>query len=129
MIKTINREACKILRDVMNEALQEVAEKMGVKIEVGNASFTSSNITFKVSVATTNDDGTVNSKEAEAFKTYAFRWGLSPDDLNKTFVSGGKTYKITGASPRASRFPILAERVPDGKGFKFPADTVKRLLA
>jgi len=128
MITRIDRPTCRLLRERINESLQTLADELGVEIEAGNASYSGANATFKLLISTKNTDGTVNSKEAENFKVYAYRWGLSPDDLYKTFDSKGETYKITGASPRASRYPILAERVSDSREFKFPADIIKRLL-
>lgn len=119
MIQSIDRSTCRLLRDKINESLQELAQELGVTIEAGNASFTNSNVTFKVNIATKNEDGSVNTKEAEDFRRYAARYGLKPDDLGREFTSNGKRFKITGAKPRASRYPILAERIPDGKGYKF----------
>jgi len=128
MITQIDRSTCRLLRDKINESLKDLAEELGVNIEAGNASYTNENATVKLKVSTKNIDGTVNSKEADDFKRCASSWGLTPEDLNREFTIHGKTYKIVGANPRASRYPINAKRVSDGKGFKLAAFQVQLAL-
>jgi hypothetical protein len=130
MIQTINRDVIRMLRAELELALAAVGEKHGIKINVGNASFTSSNVTFKVEAAIIGEGGVVINKEAAAFKALAVSYGLLPDDLGKTFTTyaygGGSkapTYEIIGAAPRSFKFPILGKRA-DGKIFKFPPNTV-----
>jgi len=122
MITQIDRSVCRLLRERLDISLKALAEELGVEIEAGNASFNGSNATFKLKISTKNNDGTVNSKEAEDFKMYAFRWGLKPEDLNKEVIINGETYRISGAKPRSSKYPILAEQLTGsraGTTFKF----------
>ena len=39
-----------------------------------------------------------------------------------------QTFRLIGIAPRRPKYPIFAERVPDGQGFKFTADQVALLL-
>ncbi len=114
----------------LEAALATLADELGCQIKVGGATFArdGGNCTFKVELATTNPDGTAETKEVSAFRELATAYGLSPDDLGKTFVSGKQPYVVCGLKPKATRFPILAQRA-DGKVFKFPADSVKMALA
>lgn len=129
-IGIIDRNACKRIRQELEHAIDvqsEVWESYGLKVKVGSARFTSSSVEFKVEVATVAEDGTVASREAREFKTYAPLFGLKAEDLGRKFQAGGRTYTVTGCKPR-SKSSILADR-DDGKRYKFPPETVKALLA
>lgn len=127
-IQSFDKPTLNILRAKLAAALKEVADSTGLKIEVGSCRFNSNIASFKLEVATVGQNGQVNSREAEAFKREAHFFGLQPTDLGRSFRSGGHTYKITGLKPNSPRFPVLATRM-DGKGFKFPSDSVKAFLA
>ena len=130
-ITGIDRSTIKLIRDRIDAALTDLADELGVTIKVGHASYSSSNVTYKVEVATESDDGTANTKDAEAFRLNAKAWGLSPDDLGKTFAvprHPRTIYKIIGARPQSWKYPILAE-TQNGKVYKFPASSVKAALA
>lgn len=62
------------------------------------------------------------------WKAYCKQYGFEPYHLGAIFVLQGTAYKITGIRPSAPRFPIIGERMSDGRGFKFPAATVRTLL-
>jgi hypothetical protein len=122
----IDRDTVRAIRQQINDALAPIGKSLGVTVEVeGSATFTASNINFKVVVAKTTKDGVVLTKEAEAWKRLASMYGLDPEALGKTFTYGGKEYKITGLATRRGRFPVQADRVSDGRGFKFPVEAVK----
>jgi len=85
------------------------------------------NATFKVELATQTDDGEANTRKAAEFKRYAAMYGFKPEHLYAEFNYAGRTYKLTGFSPKASRFPLIVERVPDGKAFKMPLEAAASL--
>lgn len=123
-----DRAKVRDVRERLTQSLEQTAKVMGVAIKVGRATFSDNNITFKVEVAAIGEDGEVQSREAENFKLYAYRYGLKPEDLGKTFQYGRREYTIVGCSPRSYRFPILVKR-EDGVTVKVPGDTVKFALA
>lgn len=127
MTSNINPEVLKKIRDEVNALLKPIGEKYAVKMELGRATYSQNNFTFKLEGSRIGEDGTAATKEAEAFKILAKMFGLEPDDLGKTFRSQGKEFTITGLSPKSSKFPIHAKG-SDGKNYKFPAETVKLLL-
>lgn len=129
---TFNKATVKTLRDDMQRVMNawiaaNPARCDGLKINVGNASFRDTSVTFKVEVATADEDGVIRDKAASDFKMYASMYDLEPTDLGREFSSGGYRYTLTGINPRATRFPINARR-QDGKRFKMPAGTVKLAL-
>lgn len=124
----ITRDLLRDLRPRIEAALAELATETGLHITVGNASFTPSNATFKLEIATTDATGEVQTKETTAFKSLARSYGLEPDDLGKHIRHNGTEYEIQGLAPKSWRFPILARRIRDGKVFKLPAEAVSRQL-
>lgn len=59
---------------------------------------------------------------------YAAGFGLSPEDLGKTFVSKGTTYRIVGLDIGRRAYPVVAERA-DGSPMLFRAAGVVGALA
>ena len=127
----IDRNSLKNMRPLIDAALAELGQELGVKFEIGNARFsrTGDNATFKLEVATIGDDGEVKSKDVENFKKNCYKWGMKPTDLGETFLTyDRKEYKIIGANPRRWKNPILCESLKNGKTFIFPGDAVKAHL-
>lgn len=53
---------------------------------------------------------------------------MSAADYGRQFSTGRELFKITGIDPRRPKYPVSAERIPDGQGFKFTSDQVALLL-
>ena len=116
-------------RTHIDKALAAVGKELGVNIKTGNCRYSSSTFTFKLEGIDLGEDGKAVSKGASDFVMLATSFGLKPEDLGKEFVSRGETFKITGLNLKAKKYPIQAEMLSNGKNYKFPADTVCRLLS
>lgn len=127
-VGVITREGVKAIRNLLDYRLKEVGDDLGMQIKVGNCTYTPTSFTFKLEGAVASKDGTFETKERRDFKANAGFIGLRADDLDATFEARGKKYKIDGYKPRASKYPIMATRIADGKQFKFMLSTVKRGL-
>jgi len=115
------------LRDFNKDALaalEKVASEHGVSLRQGSARFTESNATLKFELSAITSSGEVLKPEVQAFKRSAERFGLHPDDLGGTFIVNKTKYRLTGLKTRRPKLPITADRVYDGRGFKFPASSV-----
>ena len=121
-----DKQSCRDIRLALEQALANVATDLGVKITVGNASYSSSHIVFKLEVAEITKDGVAMTKEATTFTQLASLYGLKPTDLNRTFTWGGKQFTLVGLAPRRSKYPFIGMR-GDGKRFKFGQEIVKLL--
>lgn len=95
-------------------ALQPIAKKYGVVITAGGGSFTPTNATTKLKIATLGDDGVANTPEREAFERYASFHGFSKSLGDQVFYAG-ETWTLEGYRPKAKKFPILAKRASDGE--------------
>lgn len=135
-MKFNNRQAIRGLREEIQRALSKSEFGLEVQrlfgngnfvVEVGKASYDpdGSNITFKLSFATKDAaTGAVMDKEATAFKSGARLFCLDPDWLGRCFTFQGDSYKIEGLAPRSYKFPVVCRKVSNGKGVKFPVETV-----
>jgi len=109
----------------------EIEKRFNIKINVcGGGSFDPTEAgggTFKIE-AVPIVDGTAKPKGQLDFERYADQYGLEPSDFGRTFLSRGREFRISGLVTRRYKMPINAERVSDGKGYMFGADTVCRAL-
>ncbi len=127
-ITSFDRPTLKALRGVLEAALKPVEAQYGISVDVGNASFTPENVTFKVNLAVVGGTGEVMTKEATAFKQLASFYGLDPNFLFKKFTNSNAPndeYKVLGLKTGRGKYPIVAERVRDGKQFKFQESALK----
>jgi hypothetical protein len=121
----ITRDFIRTLSDEVIEELKELANSYNLQVGYRGASFSPTNVTIKVEFATICSDGQAKTKEVSDFEFAACRYGLKPTDIGRKFVgSNGETYKLTGLSTRAHRYPLHAIRIRDGKRFKFPPSLV-----
>lgn len=127
-ITSFDRPTVKALRSVLEDALKTIETQYGISVHVGNASFTPENVTFKVNLAVVGASGQVMTKEATTFKQLASFYGLNPDWLFKKFTNPNAPadeYKVLGLKTGRGKYPIIAERVRDGKQFKFQEAALK----
>lgn len=128
-IERFDRATCREFSMAVEDALQDVAKEFGVNVEMGNGSFQGTSYTLKVVASVIASDGSVLSPDATAFKRMATMYGLREDDLGSIFQSRGEEYVVTGMRPRSRKYPVMVERVKDGKAFKFSAPVVATALA
>jgi len=129
-IKSIDKATAKLLAAKIQEALQDLAEEHGVSIKRGNGTFSpdGNNFTLKLEINMLDESGEVITKEMTDFKDLAHQYGLKPEDLGREFIHNNMTYKVIGLKSRAYKTPILCQRVGTEKIFKFPENSVAKLL-
>jgi len=117
---------CQRLQEEMLKACQEVATRHGLVVEAkeitGMDLRWGFDAAFRVSIPMA--DGTALDPEKLRFEVLAEAFGLSPTDFGRQFSTGREQFRITGIDPRRPKYPISAERIPDGQGFKFTVDQV-----
>jgi len=128
----MDRQKAKNLRVALQSILDEAKDKieaLGVSASLGNASYSSSDCTFKLELADIGEDGVALTKEVSDFQNNAVFYDLKADDLGKEFYSNGSRFKITGCKPRSRKYPILGENTLTGKIYKFTPTAVKMGLS
>ncbi len=121
---------CQRLQAETLRACEVVAARHGLMVEPRDITSVDLrwgfDVTFRVSIPL--PDGTALDPERLRFEALAEAFGLSPADYGRQFSTGREQFRITGIDPRRPKYPVSAERVPDGQGFKFTAEQVTLLL-
>ena len=114
----------------MLKACQDVAARHGLVAEAKKIAGVDLrwgfDLAFRVSIPL--PDGTALDPERLRFEALAEAFGLSATDYGCQFSTSRETFRVVGIDPRRPKYPISAERIPDGQGFKFTADQVALLL-
>jgi len=128
--RNLNPALCAFLQKKMLEACQKIAGEHG--LAVGDRGQTNVDLhfgfdaTFRVAIP--GPDGTIPEPGRLLFEALADGVGLAPEDFGKEFSTGRETFRIVGLDPRRPKYPVSAERVSDGRSFKFTAENVAMLL-
>ena len=121
---------CQRLQREMLKACQDVAARHGLVVEAQDISGVDLrwgfDAAFRVSIPL--PDGTALDPERLRFEALAEAFGLSAADYGRQFSTGRESFRIVGIDPRRPKYPISAERIPDGQGFKFTSDQVALVL-
>lgn len=125
----INRTNLTLLRADLDAAMAQVAAKHNLSITLGSARFSPTTAKINLEVATKTEDGEAQKSTVVAFKTLARTYGLSSEDLGKTFSTNGKVMRITGLNPRSHKYPVTVDCLTDGKKYKISVETTKAGLA
>jgi hypothetical protein len=121
-ITSFDRNTVKNLRSDIDSALAILSKKYGIEISAGNASFTASNVTYKVQAAVKASNGVTMTKEATDFGLYANRV-LPGFKVGQSIDLQGKQYIITGWKARAQKNPVQVSR--DGRSYRVSAEMIK----
>lgn len=121
---------CDRLRRDLLKACQEVAEIHGLIVEGEKLSDIDLRHGFDIGfrVGIPMNDGSLYSTDRALFEVLAEHFGLKPSDYGRAFRSNGESFRITAINPNRPKFPISAERVADGRGYKFAAENVALYL-
>ena len=121
---------CKQLSRDLLGACRKAAESHGLAVEGGELSDIDLrhgfDIRFRVGIPM--PDGSLFSHDKALFEVLAPSFGLDPSDYGRTFKTGGEIFRITAINPNRPKYPISAERLADGRGFKFSTENVAAYL-
>ncbi|HMR36800.1 hypothetical protein [uncultured Paracoccus sp.] len=129
-LRNLTPMLCQRLQAEMLKACETVAARHGLVVEPRDITGVDLrwgfDATFRVSIPL--PDGTALDPERLRFEALAEAFGLSPADYGREFTTGRERFRISGIEPRRPKYPVSAERIPDGQGFKFTAEQVALLL-
>jgi len=129
-ITEINHPECERIRDAVDAALKETGERLGMTFRAGNMSYDPDglSVTIKLAGSVDGEDGEAVDPMVQEFKRHCDQFDLRPDHLGKEIKLEGTTFRIVGLKPRSPKFPIIGQRVSDGKRFKLPLKGVQIVL-
>lgn len=128
----LDRAAVKAMIPELEKQVKLLALSMGMEGQVeGNFKFDPSSVSFKVKLVLKKVGFPSQEKVWEdGWNTLCRQHGsLNYALLGQTFPLKDHQYKVVGAKPDASKYPVLAKRVSDGKVYKFPLSTVVNAFA
>ncbi len=106
-ITKFDKPTLRTLRTELEDALAATAQRLGIEIKVGNASFTDSNVTFKLNLSVRGEDGTVKSKTRVALERFY------PQYVDKVITlrgrGGPEQGKVVGYNNKAHKYPFLVQ--------------------
>jgi hypothetical protein len=113
------------VRSDLEHLLQDFAGERGLKVELdGNGSYTAGDLRATLTLRTPAHAQQVDTRKAAHDEAVASILGLPPDIVGQAFAFQRSLYKVIEIHAGRPKYPITAERVPDGKRFKFPAHAV-----
>jgi hypothetical protein len=128
-----NKTALKLLRSKMEEALNGIAEELGVEFTVGNCRYdpNGEDCRFKLEVVKAGLGDPVERKAKQEYielVKYGMLGGFKDEHLGREFENRGRTFTLVGIKPRAKKQRLLG-KCSDGSGlFRFNEDFVARQL-
>lgn len=117
-IKQFDKKNLKALRQDMNDVLKAVELRYGIQINVGNASFSDNEVTFKTKCNTLSEGGKAQTKEAQNWKLYAELNGVGQFSIGDRITIQGQVFTIEGWNTRAKKSPVMIKDIATGKTFK-----------
>lgn len=124
--RNLTPEMCQRLSRALLTACRNVAETHGLIVEGGDVSDIDLrhgfDIRFRVGIPM--QDGALFSHDKAMFEVLAPHFGLDPSDYGRTFTTDGTAFRIIAINPNRPKYPISAERIADGRSFKFSAENV-----
>ena len=126
-IKSLNKKSVSRIHEEMQKVMDVLGKELGVDIHIGGCRYSQKVIIFKQGAVTVSiiENGKVVEPMIEAFKKYAYRYELKPDDLGQKVTIKNVVYKIVGAKPRNWKRPIILEDVSNQRRYKFTAREVR----
>ena len=123
----MDKDKIKEIRKDMDAALRVIGSKHSLAFEIGRITYSDNGFGARVEAVMTSNSG--ESKMAIDFRDKCGKYGFVPEDLGKMFKdSSGNNYRIIGLKPRNRKYPIIAEKLNNGKSFKFSALYVKAMI-
>tara|TARA_R110000782_G_scaffold129368_1_gene220972 strand:- start:279 stop:674 length:396 start_codon:yes stop_codon:yes gene_type:complete len=124
-ITQFNKSNIRALRVELNEAMKSLSDKYGVKVHAGNASFSTNEVTFKLTLNVLNENGLALTQNAEYFELVKEGYGLGHFSIGDSVRLGSDTYVLSGFNNRASKNQI---EISDLKNNKTYGCTVAAIL-
>lgn len=132
MITEFTRPVLHVASTNLLAAVSKFAAENGLNVRNAGGTYDAGKWTEKLEF-TVQQTADGKSGEAAAFERdchFCLSRSITPAHYGKTFRSGGHFYKLVAVKPGGSRFDLVAERVPDGRRFKFNShDVTPKLVA
>jgi hypothetical protein len=127
-VAQVTRDTFKTIRQALDPVLAALSRHLDVEVRAGNGSYKQDGTGGKLTLVIKGATADGKTADEEAWMSSSALLGLNKNWLGESFEYHGSTYKVTGANLKRHKFPIAAERLLDGKRFKFPASIIQAAL-
>jgi hypothetical protein len=128
-IKAFDALVLKKLQAEIEATLAALGRKRGITIRAGTARFRERTAEFRLELAVIGGDGRSARKEAEEFAKYHAMYGLEASDLGQVVTLNREEHRLVGLAPSRPKYPIVMERVRDGKVVLCTEDVIEKITA
>jgi hypothetical protein len=126
MLRKIDREAAKMLRIETENALHVIAQKYGLTVRVHGGRFGDADYIPKVEFKVIETEDGTRLEEAE-FTARAAMYGID-QKYGEAKEMRGEMYRLVAISLTKRKFPVICQRMRDGKRYCFPVEAFKRTV-
>lgn len=119
-----------VARELGDQAVKVLNDALGpdwrARKEGGQFDPAAGSLTVRITLEQASDEAEAARDDLtrSEWNLYAGRFGLPRDAVGSAFRHGKRTYRIVSLTPNAPKYPVIAQREPDGKTFKFPVEAV-----
>lgn len=116
----LGRDECKFLSEELKRTLQDAVDDYGLVVSNKGGKYDGATITltFNFSIPELAE---IRADEDAVILGAEFKVG-------ETFTANGDEYRVTGFVPRRYRYPVSANRLRDGRSYKFTVVSVNRYI-
>jgi hypothetical protein len=122
VVTNFTPQTCREVAHDLEVALADFAAERGLTIKIGGGKYDPSRGEFSPKVTLTMPE------KAQGRVASDLRLLGIEAEYGTEFTSNGRRFKITGVNFKARKFPVTADAVDDGRGYKFPEIAVKIAL-
>ena len=115
----LNRKMVKDLRAILDDALNNNESLKEFIVEIGNANFSDTEVTFKVNLR-------MNGAKSQSQKDLEFYGNMHNLDLSKIAKLDGKDFSLSGFRRKARTKPYLIQDLKTGGEYIITTDTAKK---
>ena len=127
-MKSFTKNSVKALRSDLKHDLAKLSKKYGMDFDLGNASFDSNKVVFKMEVFIPVEGKTKGQVNFEKRINGSFMSDLAVSDFGKTFNFEGDSFKITDAKLTGAKYNILCENMSNGQTYGFKMAHVAQMI-
>ena len=110
----MTRDKALSITNQIKDLLKNLAETENLKLDIGNISFSSTQLNLKISFQDL-DSSKLDAQNTLLSKRYGFTQNIVGMEFTSNLTTG--KFVVTGFKTQNRKYPILAERVSDGTSF------------
>ena len=124
-VTEFDKKTALLFKSTIQARIADIAKDFGVSINVSNIKMPSRKTMTMTLTAGLGEMHLEDTQSGRMFLAHCKSFGISKEMLGETVIVNEEVFKIVGLSPNAPKYPIMAERVRDGKSFKLTAREAK----